>query len=542
MQQFLLHADFILNASRDGIDERLQWNEKLRANVPEALAEACHAMTQNSVILRFQWPQYLYGLSALLRPSFFESVGEQCLKRLATQHVIVAEDDTSLTTPSNALIVGPMFRDECNHPLLSSAELGKMIISDQYPETSLFGLGSIGVVRLNHDDLASALLRFVKGRSLQFQGQPDSWHDAIAKVFYERLSSLKSSGRVFRELRSILRKISLVKLCGGRWTSLENEDVSIQSDSMSHIRIPKGLNVSIAEVTDPTSWRLRLYQILGAEKCTPDHICHKILLLHGDGEYLDRSTCIEQTVFLFEMHYKPSLTRNELIFFSDEGHRKKKSTGPLFVQYGATGRQFSEILPEGCEVIRRLHPDYGTAVADTRSEEWHEWLCSWPSLSNCPNFHEAGELSAASIYIYERHGSVSLLSFLRLCEPNLEQLRALSQDKCPSWIRQMCTTEVCTTKGGKARLAECALPSLEAKFNKDEHSVPYVLLKAIRNDYWKGLDIFQVTTTANVYFHLRRLQYLKKAHNSNATIPTHQIQQIYKDIQKHIDSANKDIE
>lgn len=487
--------------------------------------------------LSLQWPEYLTCLKDRLHPSFLKPIGVSALEILSKKKVVKSEDGT-FEYPDKSTIVEADFRDQQGAVLLPSSVLGKAIVSTEYSDDARDGLGLLGVKQLTLLDFAEALKSFAECRNRKtFQDKPGAWHESVAKAIVEGLNGHDGRTKFYKEVVSVLQEAMIVRLCSGAWTSLDEREVYLLDQNSWAKNIPKDLDLAITNTNaeGPGLSRYALYEKLKARKCSKDFICQEILKLHSSnkGSALKINRCIDHTVFLFEAGHDPTNSKGQPRFYS--GGSIYLNTR-IYMPFGRPGRLVSDYLNEEHDCIRMLDSAYETAVAKEKREKWYGWLTKWASISSTPPFHENGSLSTAARFVLDTHGSERFLSFLRFCLPDLRADSVSSPTE--KWIEEVSQLQVLTTKGGKCRLSECALPSLAPKPQSGE-LMSFVKLEGPSSSYWKSLRVFGVITEMDVHYHLQRLRCLKKNMDAAATLSETQLHKVFQDIQKYVGSESK---
>jgi len=273
-QQFLIHADFLLVASRESLEYQSPWNIALREGVCDAFVDMILQFTsippgQSRKDLFYKWPKYI--LHNPDRFSFWNALNQSILDVLRTKQVLESQEKVAgCQMPTSLYYVPPKFRFE-NNTLFDISSIRKQHRSFGYDEVRT-ELALIGVETLDIHILYSEFRYWVGLQgAAAIKAQPAAWHRQVAAVFCDAP----------RALREGLRTIPMIPLRDGSWTSANTSNLYLPSDSAGE-HIPTGVSILIVDYeAAKDEMRRKFFSFLGIEKYAPRQVCDLILQLHS---------------------------------------------------------------------------------------------------------------------------------------------------------------------------------------------------------------------------------------------------------------------
>ncbi|TIA48574.1 hypothetical protein D6C77_09866 [Aureobasidium pullulans] len=112
---FLIQADFLLVASRQGIDESQPWNRRLQDHIIYALIQAFQRL--NDSHLKYRWPAYLPEVQVAHK--FFDKMKDKFLDRMKDVKILESRSG-EFAKPKVMMLVPDQYKDEDGTPLLTS--------------------------------------------------------------------------------------------------------------------------------------------------------------------------------------------------------------------------------------------------------------------------------------------------------------------------------------------------------------------------------------------------------------------------------------
>ncbi|KAK7428051.1 hypothetical protein QQZ08_005483 [Neonectria magnoliae] len=271
--KFLIHADFLLVASREGLDYDRPWNSVLRRALQRAFLTAVKRFNKASEDgpaygLRYMWPKYIkYHRHS---HAFWTSLHESILNDLRAERILESGDPGArLYKPPTLRYVPTQFRFG-EDALFDCSSLRKTHLAFEYDcvheELELLGVRKISTIKLYQEfeewvaEVGAAGLRT----------KSPEWHRQVSRIFIDVMG-----------LRHSLENFPIVPLRDGSWVSARTDRLYLASDTDDQY-IPKGINLLIVDQSasqDPV--RRRFYEFLGIQAYTALQVCNLILELHS---------------------------------------------------------------------------------------------------------------------------------------------------------------------------------------------------------------------------------------------------------------------
>jgi hypothetical protein len=169
---FLIQADFLLVASRQGIDGFQPWNRRLQDHIVLALIQAFQRL--NGTRLKYLWPAYLPEAQVALK--FFDKIKDKFLDRVKDVQILESRSD-ELTKPKVMMLVPDQYKDEDGAPLLTP-------VNDRYLSTKYdtSQVSSLVVRALDDKKFFEMLKTFVSKQAEDFRRKSDAWHGKVSTV------------------------------------------------------------------------------------------------------------------------------------------------------------------------------------------------------------------------------------------------------------------------------------------------------------------------------------------------------------------------
>lgn len=297
---FLLHADFILAASRQDILEDHAWNERLKKEAG-ALFTRCVISFSKSSKLRFEWPQFMianHDATDTIMHGFMKALRKQ----LSKKNILESQAGT-LKPPKELLVVRELWKDADGRPLLDDDKHLDKYVSPEYPPSIL---RSLGIVEQTTKDCMTWL---AKMEIDNIQQKSAAWHSSLAKAIIGDSADLKK-----------IMSVKLIPLRNGGWASGE-EQTFFSEGAM--IDVPEGIDCAIVD-DDAASDRTRslLFKHLGISSITPDKVCEQIIGRHGmlttsRSTGLTLSAMIDHIWYLYKADHDPVDPRTVKLFTQD---------------------------------------------------------------------------------------------------------------------------------------------------------------------------------------------------------------------------------
>ena len=315
----MIHAEFILDASRSHVEPDQEWNIELGKRVEASIVKALTWLAQDGDSpIPLSWPLYLDCLERV-QDNYFRAIASGVRKTLCSTHLVrmdcttVAGVDTArFYRPTEATIVDSEFRQD-NRPLLDHSSELNSFLSDEYSQTARDGLTTLGATRMDYSSFTQRFAVMVAQHPKHFRMKPGPWHSAVAKVLLRRPSD--------RGLRRDLRLSKIVPLHDGTWTKPKSESAFLPSETGPPI--PSGFSIrTVASVANEDISRRQLFEKLGLRTCDPSDV-HRAILNDQRSQDWSSEQLLEQAVYLFLTGYQPERTSFNFVDSKRHDHIEK---------------------------------------------------------------------------------------------------------------------------------------------------------------------------------------------------------------------------
>lgn len=494
----MIHADFILVASRESLESRLPWNIVLRNGIRQAFIKVVKRFidipaNESGKGLRYTWPQYLPRQPGSI--SFWNDLHADILNDLRESQVLESCDENySSQRPKNLFYVPPEFRLDGN-PLFNRPLRRKEYLAFNYDDVQS-ELRLIGVKRYSinnmYDDFKDWLAEEGAG-SLKLQSH--MWHERVSRLFNGKLS-----------LKDKLGDLPFIPLRDGSWVKAKTKHLYLPTQHNDE-HIPAGIDIFIideAASRDPT--RRRFFKFLGIKEYDPQQVCDLILELHrdpalpfsnraydgfiSDAAYLFNHRSILTTIGAPDIWFVIQLAgvrqlRNSLFYFVNQ------AVGPSLIE------KYKD-LPGNPFAV--LDPAYEAVICEgkeTTIEPFHDWL-----LKSCTSrIQFVPTLVRREALTFEwnflcKNDKMDLLQAVKFYWDKYERDETVAKG-----VREL---QIPCMDGITRSLCFLALPT-----DKLVRECPHLDFAAVPNptiENWRFLSHFGVLTDCNVVAYLRELR------------------------------------
>ncbi|KAM3070465.1 hypothetical protein ACMFMG_010288 [Clarireedia jacksonii] len=115
---FLIQADFILQASREEIMFDSTWNRAILEHIADTFCSAIlNFCERKRSRLRLQWVKYLPVGRAVRSHPFWKSLSSEIIQQLSTKAILLLYDTSELRTPETLRILPSAYLDKSGSPL-----------------------------------------------------------------------------------------------------------------------------------------------------------------------------------------------------------------------------------------------------------------------------------------------------------------------------------------------------------------------------------------------------------------------------------------
>ncbi|KAK3323250.1 hypothetical protein B0T19DRAFT_462713 [Cercophora scortea] len=413
---FFIHADFLLIASREDIDQSSKWNEALGRACISALDESVRWF--NGSRLRYDWPRFL---PVKLGPpdEFFYPFTRAMLQYLSHREILETLNG-DLRQPCRLIYVPRAYRDGSGTPLTAGAPNSEQYLSTKYNDQDFKHVKSLGVKKMDHGLFLDHLERQITTSLDEFKAQPTEWHSRLAVVLAEVWESEGSSsslpsgnhprpakrnddssdcsdgdykvisvlGHPQAPTKKRILSLPVIPLRDGRWVTGTNYNVLFSAATSAPV-LPGGMGFMVIDSNaSQDSRRANLYRILGAKNFDPKGICKIIIEGHASPSFkpdaVTRADLISQAQFLYRSGWSNN-DGEEFLWLATELDNRARGDS-LYIDDESEPLSATHFFASRRNDFAFIHPDY--LAADGGDEEnrhrWLRWLKTQLCLSSLP--------------------------------------------------------------------------------------------------------------------------------------------------------------
>ncbi|KAI4755442.1 hypothetical protein E4T52_12458 [Aureobasidium sp. EXF-3400] len=509
---FLIQADFLLVASRQGIDESQPWNRRLKDHMVHALIQAFQRL--NDTRLRYLWPTYIPDAQVAL--GFFDQMKDKFLDRVKDIKILESRSG-ELAKPKVMMLVPDQYKDEDGTPLLTP-------VNDRYLSTKYDTSKVTALVTQALDDkkFFEMLKTYVSKQTDEFRNKSDTWHGKVSTVLMIAQKQINLDE---------LLVMPIVPLDDGSWISarsrhkpsyskVANKSVPLITfylpRSDANIVIPKGVSLSVVEHNaSRNEERRNFFRRIGAQDLDYEDVLRGIIKQHKEsmtGADIDLLLSHAQYVFSMPSASKMAQNLSTILWMTDS--RGKQARGIELHMDNPSKPAVSDMFSANPTVARFIHPKYLEIYQEDVElrTRWLTWLQEClgvhdiPRLSNKTN----KDLSREFEWLVNNLPSIEWLNIIRLnwddyhlsAPPKLGDMKIPSED-----VRnRIASLSVDCTDGRRAKLKDTILPTLRSAVMTIQHMGFHFLdVKDEQNSEWTKFSVFGVITHRDLDFCLKLL-------------------------------------
>ncbi|KAF2178732.1 hypothetical protein K469DRAFT_642268 [Zopfia rhizophila CBS 207.26] len=515
--RFLLQADFLLTANREGIDNSSSWNCTLRDATVQAFLESVDHIIAGP--LKYHWLQYIPTEEI---SSFFFPVRKKIIEALSQKPVL--ESWSSTMSVATALSYVPkQFMDDRGTPLTLNPMTALTYLSAEYPDLEIGVLRQIGVHLLTDYDFLRDLGSMIERDRDTFQAKQGDWHSRLAKVLLPL--SVKS------DLKSMIRSMRIIPLRDGQWAIAEGNTIFFSTKTQS-LHIPDGLPILIVDpLAEDDIHRRNLFQQLGVKNCDVFGICRLIGNIHGEDDFnpkrVPRYQLISHALFLYRASWRAE-EGAELWFATKRDQRCRGSQ--LYIRMDCTTDSPPMRIYDQLETsFDFIHDDY-LNISSADKTGWIAWLIKTFKLSAIPRLVSTipqrpsqctSSLSQEFRFLFQNCHSRDILWILR---DNWRHYSQWLEDDDYHWqnrsaadtvdrslkatLREELKRQQVKCRNGLFTLCNTVLPTVDRFLSGNAH-IPTIVIQDPQGPSWSILSNFGVAVERNALYYIRCLEALQ---------------------------------
>ncbi|KAJ4179707.1 hypothetical protein NW755_012264 [Fusarium falciforme] len=494
--KFLIHADFLLVASREGLDYSREWNTALVQAVRKAFLRAVKRFARGPAnhsegVLRYLWPKYIKHHRHA--HDFWNTLHENILTDLKAEMILESRyHATGPCRPRELKFMPRKFRFE-GEALFDCPSLRKKHLSFNY-DGVYDELALLGVQRTGTFDLCEEFSTWVaEVGSSSLDAKPAGWHQHVARLFYGK-----------EELKEKLMGLPIIPIRDGSWVSARTDRLYMASEAGDEY-VPSGISISIIDQTAcQDSDRRKFYQFLGILAYTPFQVCSLIMELHsGNGSDLsDRQPedLIGDAGYFFKhRHLRPGQGAPEIYFYVNKPEYSTRRKTQIYIDVRTAKprliNKYKDIPKNPFNMLDEGYVKTICAEDSALKDEFYSWLLKSENISAVPVLTRDHMLSAEWLFLRDTKVTDLLLVIEQLCKSNTVN---------PRLIPAILELQVDCRDGTRRLLGELAIPTLDLV-----RACPHLDFANLPTpERWAFLDQFGILTAPNTTSRLKELQAL----------------------------------
>ncbi|KAK8875288.1 hypothetical protein PGQ11_005802 [Apiospora arundinis] len=389
---FLIQADFVTQANRQGIVVDSPRNEGLRCGIADAFITAIKEMCKHPT-LRFQWMRYLPKPDDTI-----DSYWSYLIKKIT-----YAIQDTRLMVPRSSqpsmdtfklieesAIIGSRGLDSSGEPLLRDIDPG-VYLSPAYEKADLLLLSSFGLQKISTQAIiARAKWDLAQTDSRIKSIEDQDWQSRMAKLL---LIPFGSSRLRYQNSKDAIRALALLPLRTGQWRSNlgYQKPVYYPKVADTDLEIPGELDLDVICPSSITNEdRKKLFDSIGVTRVSVTYVRNALTKFYQSSFRLRISQSVYHIHFLYLTHHRATQSSDyaSIAIMSDKSQfkipklydniylRDENPYGPgQLLEPTPAGDLFGNGSP-GLEVIY-IHGDYlehAPSPSEDDMESFKDWL------------------------------------------------------------------------------------------------------------------------------------------------------------------------
>ncbi|KAF4976018.1 hypothetical protein FZEAL_7274 [Fusarium zealandicum] len=491
--KFLIHTDFVTEASRQGLVVTSLRNRALLTGIADCFIRAVQEFCGHST-LQYQWMRWLPQRDAYPWDSFWSVLLDRISERIQEVKVLRTLGTGKLDYIHRLCRLQPWLRDTKGDPLFMDMN-DEIYLAKEYAHEDLSLLRPYGLESVSCDDMIARvgndLRKQPEASRMKNPSTSDEWHSLAARA----LVLMKNSAKL-GSTQNRIKELKFIPLETGAWVSAGNGPL-YYSHCSGQLAIPDDLDLSLVDpkaASNPD--RRALFDKFGVIEALVKDV-RSLILAKPAPTVADEAALTTSISHLKFLYLSEGLLEEEDWQKSLKGYRvydeDLKACSPSRQDvYLTTEDEFgpSELLKPTEEVeglaVPFLHNDYFKEEPMTPQGykwSWMEWLEQRLSLRRHLRLTQRGagrnlELSSAFQYI-EQHRAECLLGALQQIW-GLEGNAAIGSLEIMDELRAM---EVLCKGGDEFTLSEplsttyLPLPELEGKYARYSEGEDFVFLE-----------------------------------------------------------------
>ncbi|RDK42854.1 hypothetical protein M752DRAFT_275955 [Aspergillus phoenicis ATCC 13157] len=262
---FLIHSDFVTDASRQDIVRSSARNRKLRTEIASAFNAAVLDMCKHPS-LRYTWMRYLPQRDGHHWDLFWMELLDEIKLRLAWSPILQSRGSGVWSPITQMLRLQSFLFDEVGDPLFPDLPR-EQYLSAHYLEKDILRLLEYGLNVMTLPGITERVRRdlLLPRSKMKNTDTSEDWHSRAAKVLCQPFRQ-----RYYHSMEQI-KAMPLIPLTTGQWVSIQKG--AVYFSSIHGIEIPSDLGINLVTpgaMSNPQ--RKQLFEDLGVQEASADFV------------------------------------------------------------------------------------------------------------------------------------------------------------------------------------------------------------------------------------------------------------------------------
>lgn len=418
--QFLMHSDFVTDASRQDLVRNSPRNYMILRAVGEVFVKAVSQFCEHAT-MRYQWMRYLPSNKNYLRDTFWTTLTNAIHVCLQRNSVLWTRSHEKLRSIEYMRRVPQYMLDENGEPLFPDTE-PEEYLAPEYSAKDLDALKNYGLRWMDIDGFLVRARKDLDQQESSIMKSPetsDDWHSRVANILFD----------AWPDRTETMKSLALIPTKRGQWKSASDANfASIYYPHVNGYQIPTNLKLNLIDSEAARNRdRKRLFDCLGVQEPRASHIRHAITIHHSNHDVILRDNRMNLEFLYLTAHLNQDsdypLAYHRIKLF-DHMHRKRSPEIYTFYFPGDDPYDAQQLLkPVGpgksCDSapeldVSFLHSDYMSCSSSQPGEEnrtWRVWLSQMRYVRDVIPLTCSGRLSEECLYV-ARQRPEKFLGFL----------------------------------------------------------------------------------------------------------------------------------
>ncbi|KAK7425103.1 hypothetical protein QQX98_000017 [Neonectria punicea] len=261
--KFLIHTDFVTEASRQGIVTTSLRNQALLDGIAECFVKAAKEFSQHPT-LRFQWMRWLPQPKSYPWDGFWTGLLDKIQEKIEAVPLVHSWNKELLQPISSLGPLQPWALDQHGEPLFRDSDQ-EFYLSKKYMAADASLLVPYGLQSLSYEEMIELVqcdLKDAGGPSRMKNPDTDEdWHSRAAQALL-----LAKGDKQYPNGQDPVRSLDLIPLNNGAWVSA-NRNVMYYSHCAGNIEVPAGLGLNLVSAKAAANpQRRELFDALDVEE------------------------------------------------------------------------------------------------------------------------------------------------------------------------------------------------------------------------------------------------------------------------------------